>query len=617
MCGIIGYAGKKNALDIIINGLENLEYRGYDSAGLAIFSRDNNETSSSLIIEKSVGKLVALKQKIQSKHINGLSGMGHTRWATHGAPNFTNAHPHHYGRVAIVHNGILEDHHAIKQKLIEQGHVFYSDTDTEVAAHVLDSLLNEGLAPLEAISKLCDIVHGAFSFGIMIENDSRVYFAKAGSPLIVARGDGENFFASDQAALVDYQPLVYVLNDFEIGFVSDVDVEVFDLKGNAKKINWQRLSIKKEHAQKMGHKHFMHKEIFEQPATIDRVIAGRLDPILGINCDGFAINFDLITRAKKIHIVACGSAYYAGLIAKTIIEKMAGIPTEVEIASEYRYREKILVDQDTLVIAVSQSGETVDTLMAVEKALSQQAMVMSICNTLGSAIVTLCEKSAGNLYTNAGPEISVASTKAFVAQIVAFILFTMAFKKKLGRINIDEERALASEFLQLKENIKAVLLKDNMIRNLAGDLLNEGRMFYLGRGHLYPVALEGALKMKELSYIFAEGYPAGELKHGPIAIIDKGMPVVILFGSGPLNIKTANNLQEVKARGAKVISIFPKSVQSIKDESDYCFEIDDGSPLLEPILLTIPLQLLAYHLSDQKGIDVDKPRNLAKSVTVE
>jgi glutamine---fructose-6-phosphate transaminase (isomerizing) len=611
MCGIVGYIGTNNAVDVVMRGLEHLEYRGYDSAGLAI----RKNTNHGVTIKKAVGKLSALKDLIKNDNMVANSGMGHTRWATHGVPSLENAHPHRYGRVSLVHNGILENHQVIKQKLEARGHQFCSTTDTEVAAHLLDSFLQDGKQPLEAISMLCDTVHGAYAFGIMLDNDdSRLYFAKLGSPLIVAYGDDGSFFASDQAALVDHQPVYCSLDDGDIGFISPDGVQVFDLKCHKKSVSWSKLTAQKEAVQKTGHKHFMHKEIFEQSETIARVLRGRLDE-QGINLDGCSLDFDRIIAAKKIDIIACGSSYLAGLIIKPQLESLLKVPVNVEIASEYRYR-NTLTDAETLVIAISQSGETVDTLAALKKALEHKAMCMSVCNVLGSAIASACETSLGNLFLYAGPEISVASTKAFIAQLVALKLFTYSVAKKLGRLGREEESGLMAQFKTLQHNVTSILARDEEIRALASTLIDEKRMLYLGRSEMFPVALEGALKMKELSYIFAEGYPAGELKHGPIATIEPGMPVVIIFGT-ELVSKTASNLQEVKARGAKIISILPKGISGVKEESDQWIELDACHPSLEPILAAIPLQLLAYHLSDLKGIDVDKPRNLAKSVTVE
>lgn len=611
MCGIVGYAGQKNAQAVLLHGLENLEYRGYDSAGLALCHKN------SVMIEKAVGKLVALKRQLNDANItiDSTRGIAHTRWATHGAPSFLNAHPHRFGRVTLVHNGIVENFRAIKQRLVELGHHFASDTDTEVAAHLLDSLLDEHENVIDALQRLGDIVHGAYAFVILIDDDERVYFAKNGSPLVVGRGHGENFLASDQAALVEYCTEHYALNDLEYGFIATDAVAVFDQKSHVQEISWEPLTAQKESAQKNGHKHFMHKEIFEQPETVAKVIRGRLSSA-GLDLAGFGLDFNKLENINSIHLIACGSAYYAGLVAKPLMEATLRMPVHVEIASEYRYRDHVLTDENTLVIAISQSGETIDTLAALERASKLGARVMSVCNTLGSAIPRRCEGSVGSLFLHAGPEISVASTKAFVAQIAAMRLFAMAFAKKHGLINVDDERGLFEEFIALQKNIKSVLAQDSAIRSIASTLIAEQRMFYLGRGDLFPIALEGALKMKELSYIFAEGYPAGELKHGPIAIIDQGMPVIVLFSGTNLDVKTTSNLQEVKARGARIISIMPHDVEGVREESTHVIEIE-RLQLLMPILVTIPLQLLAYHLADLLGLDVDKPKNLAKSVTVE
>jgi glucosamine--fructose-6-phosphate aminotransferase (isomerizing) len=605
MCGIIGYAGNKNALDVVMAGLDRLEYRGYDSAGITICSDKNT------ITEKAVGKLSALKSQVADMSLFGFRGMGHTRWATHGAPKFNNAHPHKYGRVTVIHNGILENYRAIKKKFTDLGHEFYSDTDTEVAAHLLDHLLDEGHEPLKAIALLCDTLHGLYALGIMIEGEDKVYFAKNGSPLVVAFLDGEAFFASDQTALVDYQPVFSTLNDYEMGYISEAGVYVCDIKGEAKTPKFLPLLAKKEALEKLGHKHFMHKEIFEQPEVLERVTLGRINE-QGIDFLGFDIDFSRLKDINKIQIVACGSSYYAGLVARSAFESMLKWPVSVEIASEYRYRNP-LIDSQTLCIVISQSGETIDTLEAAKKALSNGAKCISICNVLGSAIPTLCEKSAGNLFLNAGPEVSVASSKAFVAQLLALRLLATAMAKKFSKVDDHEYSA----FLELKASMKDLLTLDEKIRSMAQMLIDEPRMLYIGRGDLLPIAFEGALKMKELSYISAEAYAAGELKHGPIAIIEQGTPVVVLFGSDPVHEKTRSNLQEAKARGAKIISILPKDISGISDESDMIIEYGQTTPELEPILATIPLQLLAYHLSDLKGIDVDKPRNLAKSVTVE
>lgn len=613
MCGIVGYVGKRNAKDVVMSGLTRLEYRGYDSAGIALREQENNQT---IVLNKAQGKLSVLKEKISALELSGKMAIGHTRWATHGAPSDLNAHPHKFGRVLVVHNGIIENFNELKKELLAKGHSFYSATDTEVVAHLLDDLLNEGHEALKALFLLCERLDGAFAFGFMIDgDDDRLYFAKRGAPLLVARNDDECFFASDQAALVDFNPQYYALNDYEMGFISRDSIGVFNANGVNVDAQFEPLIAKLESIEKQGYSHFMHKEIFEQPETIKRVLLGKVKN--GIIClDGFDLDFDKMNSIKRIEIIGCGSAYLAGLIAKSGLEEMLGLPVSVEIASEYRYR-KTLTDKESLVIAISQSGETADTLAALLKAQELGALSMSVCNVIGSAIANKCKNDGGNLFLHAGPEIAVASTKAFIAQVVALKLFTAALAKKRGLLEVSKEQNLVQILSELPNEVSAVLKLDKRIAEIAKEFINEPRMLYLGRGELYPVALEGALKMKELSYIFAEGYPAGELKHGPIATVDEGMPAVVIFGHDILGVKTASNLQEIKARGAKIISIVPKEMPEVEEASDILFDIKASHPFITSVLATIPLQLLAYHLSVHKGIDPDKPRNLAKSVTVE
>lgn len=615
MCGIIGYVGTKNALDVIISGLEYLEYRGYDSAGVAINTSAHNENTK-LFIKKTAGKLSILKDALKFHDVTGFVGMGHTRWATHGMPTSINAHPHRCGQVTLIHNGIVENHKIIRQKLIDHGHQFCSETDTEVAAHLLDNFLKEIKDPIKALSMLADTIQGNYSFAVMMDSyPDRIYFAKNGSPLIIAQGVGEIFLASDQGALLSHDVKFYSLNDLEIGFIDGHGGRIFDLKGEEKHISWSSLIAKRETVGKLHYRHFMHKEIFEQPETLDRVLHSRLDDD-GINFSGFDLDFKKIATANRIEIIACGSAYYASLIARSALEAIVRIPVSVEIASEYRYRQT-LTDEKTLVIAVSQSGETADTLSSIKKARALGAMCMSVCNVVSSAIPQICQNSLGNLFLNAGIEMSVASTKAFIAQVIALRLFTLALAKQLGTLSKAKEISFKEHCLNLKSSMISILAHDEEIRNIARNFLKQDRMLFLGRGDFFPVALEGALKIKELSYIFAEGYPAGELKHGPIALVDQDMLAVVIFGNDALDVKTASNLQEIKARGAKIFGIAPKGILDVKDDSDFYLSYEDSDPLLEPILATIPLQLLAYHISDLKGIDVDKPRNLAKSVTVE
>ena len=610
MCGIVGYIGEKNAKDVVIKGLERLEYRGYDSAGLAIDSHN-----ALINISKSVGKLDELKNHIASLGLNGTRAIGHTRWATHGEPSDLNAHPHSYGRVTVVHNGIIENHAELRAQLQALGHKFISQTDTEIVAHIFDNLLTKNLDPISALKHVGFLLKGSFSLAIIINGYSdQIYYIKNGAPLIVALGDNESFLASDQIALVDFRPDFYAVDNGEYGSVSTKKIAVFGPDGQEKSFELKPLLAKREELEKMGHQHFMHKEIFEQPQTITRVLAGRVDNGL-INFTGFEIDFSRLSHVDRIHIIACGSSYFAGLIAKFSMEEIFGLPVEVEIASEYRYR-RTLTQARTLVIAISQSGETADTLAGLEKALAEGALCLSVCNVIGSAITRLCHQSLGNLYLHAGPEISVASTKAFVANLVALKLLSLAMAKSQSKISDSQERELLAVIKSLSVNIGLVLEQDQEIRIIAQSLVNEAHMMFLGRGELYPIALEGALKMKELSYIFADGYPAGELKHGPIATINPGMPAVVLFANDHLKAKTASNLEQVKTRGAKIIIIGPSS-PDLTALSPLYIKLPDCDARAVPILATVALQLLAYHVSDLKGLDVDKPRNLAKSVTVE
>lgn len=613
MCGIVGYVGKRNAKDVIMKGLSRLEYRGYDSAGIAL---RGSEANDQVVLNKAQGRLSVLAGQIEALDLEGRMAIGHTRWATHGVPSDINAHPHKFGRVLVVHNGIIENYLEQKKLLLAKGHSFSSATDSEVIAHLLHDLLDQGHEPLKALVHLCEQLEGAFALGFMLDGDSdRLYFVKRGVPLLVAKNDDECFFASDQAALVDFQPQFYSLNDYELGFIERDRIGVFNALGEPLAIALKPLVAKLESIEKLGHPHFMHKEIFEQPETVRRVLAGRIKD--GEIClDGFELDFSLMAKVARIEIIGCGSAYLAGLIAKPAFEELLRIPVLVEVASEYRYR-TTLTDERSLVMAISQSGETADTLAALEKAMLSGAPSLAVCNVVGSAIANKCAHSLGNLFLHAGPEIAVASTKAFIAQVVALKLFALALAKSCGKLMPEQERAYVNALLNLPQQIDEMLLLDEHIREAAQALVYTPRILYLGRGELFPVALEGALKMKELSYICAEGYPAGELKHGPIATIDPGMPAIVLFGHGIQAIKTASNLQEIKARGAKVISIVPGFIEGVQEESDRIFDLRSAEPFLTPILATIPLQLLAYHLSVHKGLDPDKPRNLAKSVTVE
>lgn len=613
MCGIIGYIGKRNAKDVIIKGLERLEYRGYDSSGIALAASHEDE---SYILLKSSGKLDALKNRLDPLNLSGERAIGHTRWATHGAPNDQNAHPHKFGRVYVVHNGIVENYSELKDELKALGHSFLSDTDSEVLAHYLDHLITQGKSVLDAIKILAMKIKGASSFGFMIEEErERLYFINNGAPLLVAQGKNETFFASDQIALVDFNVSFYALRENEYGFIERDKLSVFSAEGDAQAITLSRLLASVESIEKNGHKHFMRKEIFEQPEVLDKFFMGKVKNN-HINSEALNLKLDNINAVKRIHIVGCGSAYYAGLLAKSYFEAELKIPVDVEIASEYRYRET-LTDNETLLIAVSQSGETAETLAACSKGLSLGSHCLAVCNVLGSALVRLVADSVGSIYLHAGPEIAVASTKGFLAQVIALKFLCLSLKKHFGKLNQNQEEDEIKAFLSIKNNIKLVLELDSKIRDMAEEIKNAPHIFFLGRGEMYPVALEGALKMKELSYVCAEGYPAGELKHGPIATVNEGMPAVILFSDEALALKSKSNLLEIKARGALTLAIGPENLTKHMADADRMLIIPNADKSILSILATIALQLLAYHVSDLKGLDVDRPRNLAKSVTVE
>lgn len=611
MCGIVGYIGEQNAKDIVLTGLSRLEYRGYDSAGLAISSNQQ------ILVKKSAGRLNCLKNMLEQEPVFGVQAIGHTRWATHGAATNENAHPHCYGQVHLVHNGIIENYINLKTKLLAKGHNFISQTDTEIIAHVVQDLLDNGYRPLEAIKELGNILSGAYSLAIMLSLEKdKIFFIKKGSPLIVANEDSkESFLASDQVALVNFAKSYCDLADGDFGFISQAEIVVFNGEGKVEELDFKKINAELGHIEKNGHEHFMHKEIFEQPQVLGRVLAARVKDGALLE-HGFNLNFARLKQIERIHIVACGSSYLAGMMAKAELEAGLQIPVDVEIASEYRYRLS-LTNNKTLVLAISQSGETADTLAALDKALSHGAICLSICNVVGSAIPRLCEYSGGNFYLNAGPEISVASTKAFFAQAIALKLLSLMFKKVFCRLEPDSEQESVAELLALPQKIKEVLKLDEQIKKLAQSLINESRVLFMARGELLALAYEGALKMKELAYISAEAYPAGELKHGPIATIEEGTPVIAIGADDFLQTKLLSNISEVKARGAKVIVIAPTSASALENAADSFIGLPNSSAELTSILAIIPLQLLAYHLSALKGLDVDKPRNLAKSVTVE
>ena len=610
MCGIIGYLGDRPVLPVLIEGLQKLEYRGYDSSGIAAFHKGEVQTY------RAEGKLSRLTEKLQAIDMDGTTGIGHIRWATHGRPSELNAHPHRAGRVILVHNGIVENYRELKENLRKKGISFQSETDTEVIAHLIEEGLAAGLSPEEAIREALRDVRGSYALGILFDFDpDTLYAARNESPLVLGLGEGETFFASDVPALLPFTRRCIFLHDGEVAKLTKQEIVITDLAGNrlekpVKVIDWSPLMAEKE-----GFKHFMLKEIHEQPRAM-------IDTFRGIysleketfNLENMRISPDWLKGMRKISIIACGTSWHAALVGRYYLEELAGIPVEVDIASEFRYRDP-LVDEATLLIAISQSGETADTLAGVRIAKEKGAKVLSICNVFESSLTRL---SDGVAYTHAGPEIAVASTKAFTTQLVALLLIAMYLGSEITmKLSKDETTHLFQSLTEVPSLIQEILKEEEGIKKIARRLKDYRDFLYLGRGLNFPIALEGALKLKEISYIHAEGYPAGEMKHGPIALISPQMPVVFVVPSDRLMPKVLGNMEEVLARDGQVISVATRGTKEVLDKSTYAIEIPPVMPTLEPILTVVPLQLLAYHIADLLGTDVDQPRNLAKSVTVE
>ncbi|MBI5747148.1 MAG: glutamine--fructose-6-phosphate transaminase (isomerizing) [Nitrospirae bacterium] len=608
MCGIIGYIGKRKALPVLINGLKKLEYRGYDSAGVA-FTRDG-----SLRIKRSVGKLINLEASASDED-SGNIGIGHTRWATHGKPSEENAHPHRAGKIVLVHNGIIENYLDLKNRLIAKGHEFKSETDTEVIAHLIEECIKGGNRFEPAVQKALSQVRGAYALCIMHEDEpDKLIAAKNGCPIALGLGDGESFVASDIPAILEYTRKVIFMDDLEMAIITSQGIEIKDLTGTPKKKEPIDISWNPVMAEKGGYKHFMHKEIHEQPMAIMNTMMGRISLDSGmVSLDDLELSDSGIKGLDKIYIVACGTSWHAALIGKYMIEDIARIPVEVDLGSEFRYRDPI-IGKDDLLIAISQSGETADTLAAIREARSKDAKVISICNVVGSSSA---RESDGVLYTHAGPEIGVASTKAFTSQLAALFLLTLYIGQAKGTLSEARGMELVSDFVRIPALIEEILRSDSEILKVARKYFRCRDFIYLGRGINYPVALEGALKLKEVSYIHAEGYPAGEMKHGPIALIDENMPVVVLAPMDKVYEKVMNNVMEVKAREGMIIAIVNNGDHKISSKADDLIFIPKTDQILTPILSTIPLQMLAYHIAVLRGTDVDQPRNLAKSVTVE
>jgi len=608
MCGIVGYIGPQQATPIIFEGLRRLEYRGYDSAGIATLE------AGRIDIRRAQGKLVNLERLLGERPLSGSRGIGHTRWATHGRPSETNAHPHYAGGIVVVHNGIIENYLALRDRLRGYGHTFRSETDTEVIAHLVEEHYKTCPDFETAVRRALAEVRGAYAVAILCEQEpDKLIAAKLGSPLVVGQGNGEFFVASDVPAMLAHTREMIFLEDGEVVVFHDGAMVVTDLAGTpqqktSKTITWSPLM-----AEKGGYRHFMLKEIYEQPRAIADTLAGRLMEGEGtIYLEDLKLNDAELKSLDKLFLVACGTSWHAALVGKFLIEKLCRVPVEVDIASEFRYRNPI-VSERTLTLLISQSGETADTLAALREARGKGGRVVAICNVVESSIA---RESHGVVYTHAGPEIGVASTKAFTTQLVALYLFALRLSQARGTLTAAACRAHSRELLALPRLIEEALLLDQAIQEIASTYMGARDFLYLGRGNQYPIALEGALKLKEISYIHAEGYPAGEMKHGPIALIDERLPVVVLVPENETAEKVLSNLEEVQARGGRVIAVTNGDID-LTGKADAVLRLPTTVDDLMPVLTSIPLQLLAYHIAVLKGTDVDQPRNLAKSVTVE
>lgn len=610
MCGIVGYIGEQNCIPILINGLKRLEYRGYDSAGLGFFS------GGSTYVIKSKGKVSLLEEKLNSSVFNSNLGIGHTRWATHGVPNEINAHPHFNSKnnLLVIHNGIIENYQTLKISLKKLGYNFISETDSEVLAHLIDSFIQKGNSLLKSVRLALSEVEGTYGLAIIYANEpDKIIAARKGSPLVIGVGEGENFIASDVSAILAHTNQVVYLEDGEI-------VEVYKDKFITRTIHDEEIykeiheiNLSLDEIDKNGYAHFMLKEIMEQPESVRNSMRGRLlfddgNARLG----GLNNILERLVNSKRIIISACGTSWHAGLVGEYMFERYAHIPTEVEYASEFRYRSPIIYPDDAILF-ISQSGETADTLAAMKEAKNKGALALGICNVVGSSIA---RESMGGVYTHAGPEIGVASTKAFTSQLVVLSLITLLLARKRG-MNLKEGQCIAEHLSNIPDQISEILKLNKQIEFIASEFQDAKNFLYLGRGFNFPVALEGALKLKEISYIHAEGYPAAEMKHGPIALIDENMPAVFIAPKDSTYEKIISNIQEVKARKGRIIAIASQSDTEIDNLVDYTIKIPDTSSMLMPLLTVIPLQLLAYHIAVKKGLNVDQPRNLAKSVTVE
>ncbi len=615
MCGIVGYIGSKQAYQIVIKGLKRLEYRGYDSAGIALYDGNN------LNITKTKGKVADLEEVVfKDNNTQGTIGIGHTRWATHGVPNDVNSHPHYSnsGDLAIIHNGIIENYEALKQELKNRGYVFNSDTDTEVLVNLIEDVqLNEKVSLAKAVQIALNQAVGAYAITVFdVKNPTELVVARLGSPLAIGVGEGEFFVASDASPFIEYTTNAVYLEDGEMATISpNKEIEISKIKDGAIVDPYiQELKINLEQIEKGGFDHFMLKEIYEQPSAINDTFRGRLLPEENIiRMEGVDSNIQKFLAAKRILIIACGTSWHAGLVAEYIFEEFARIPVEVDYASEFRYRNPI-INKDDIVIAISQSGETADTMAAIKMAKDKGAFVFGVCNVVGSSISR--ETHAG-AYTHAGPEIGVASTKAFTTQITVLALMALRLAKEKGSIDRAQYNYHLYEMEQIPAKVQEALEENDHIKKVAEIYKNAEDFLYLGRGFNFPVALEGALKLKEISYIHAEGYPAAEMKHGPIALIDEKMPTVVIATQKGHYEKVLSNIQEVKSRNGRIIAIINKGDKVVRELADHVIEVPDTREAFTPLLTTIPLQLLSYHIAVMLDKNVDQPRNLAKSVTVE
>lgn len=614
MCGIVGYIGRKQAYPILIEGLKRLEYRGYDSAGVAIMPAKNT-----INVYKSAGKVKQLEAAVAGCDIAGCAGIAHTRWATHGEPNKENSHPHCSmgGRLALVHNGIIENYAVLKEKLAAEGYVFASDTDTEVLVQLIDYIQKKGNYNLvTAVQLALKEVIGAYAIAVMDrENPEMIVAARKSSPLVIGLAEDGLYLASDATPIIEHTNRMIYPDDEEVAALyMNGEYRIMNLENVECCHEAQTVAMNIGQLQKGGFPHFMIKEIYDQPECLADCMRGRAMADMNRIVISAVNNYkDVLMRAKRFVIVACGTSWHAGLIGKQLIESFCRIPVEVEYASEFRYRNPV-IGKDDVVIAISQSGETADTLAAIELARERGAFIYGICNVVGSSIARATDTGS---YIHVGPEIGVASTKAFTGQVTVLAMFALALAHEQGKISGEQMKETIDELVAVPDKIREVLKQDDYINNMAKVFTYAHNFIYLGRGYAFPVALEGALKLKEISYIHAEGYPAAEMKHGPIALIDMNMPVVVIATKSPLYEKVVSNIQEIKARGGKILAVITEGDTVIKEMADYSIEVPETMECLESLVTSVPLQLLAYHIAANKGLDVDKPRNLAKSVTVE